>query len=82
MRPLGRYGTDVCLESADLTPNMGYWFPESFQNGHSEREGTVLYPRLALMRVQGAKRYLSVPMTCPNVGTAQEKMPLCTLDLS
>ena len=28
MRPLGRYGTDVCLESAVLTPNVGYWFLE------------------------------------------------------
>ena len=29
MRPLGRYGTDVYLESAVLTPNVGYWFPEN-----------------------------------------------------
>ena len=28
MRPLGRYGADVCLESAILTPNVGYWFLE------------------------------------------------------
>ena len=28
MRPLGRYGTDVCLVSAVLTPNVGYWFLE------------------------------------------------------
>ena len=32
MRPLGRYGTDVCLESAILTPNVGYWFLEKIQN--------------------------------------------------
>ena len=32
MRPLGRYGTDVCLESAVITHNVGYWFLEKIQN--------------------------------------------------
>ena len=82
MRPLGRYGADVCLESAVLTPNVGYWFLESFQNGHSERDGTTLYPRLVRIRAQCKKRCRFVPSTCPNQGTEQEKMPLCTLSLS
>ena len=82
MRPLGRYGADVCLESAVLTPNVGYWFLESFQNGHSEREGTALYPRLVRIRVQSQKRCHFVPMTYPNQGTEPEKILFCTHGVS
>ena len=81
MRPLGRYGADVCLESASLTPNVGYWFLESFQNGHSEREGTTLYPRLVRIRAQSERRCRFVPSACLNQGTMREKIPLCTHDL-
>ena len=40
-------------------------------------EDVTLYPRLALIRAQREKRYLSVPTPCLNVGTMQGDISLC-----
>ena len=61
---------------------MGYWFLESFQNGHSERKDTVLYPWLVRIRAQREKRGYFVPMTYPDQGTEPEKILFCTHGVS
>ena len=48
------------------------------ESGHNAGKNTSLYPWLVRIRAQREKRYLSVPMTCPNVGTTQEDISLCT----